>query len=677
MSKGIATLGELFPEKKIRCRIRSCNNLLSFSGDEAMQKAVKGELDGPEKMCDECFALFNQLQDMQVKCASDGCAQSWTWNRFQQLESRRRGQTAPPQGLCDSCRSKLNKLKDEEIPCRVKGCKNTWIYSRQEQIRHPDRKPAPKMCENCWHSLNNLQDREIPCRMHGCKQTWLWNRYQQLEHIASGKEGDNPPSRMCKDCFDKLRTLVDQELPCKVDECNRMWTYTAYAQVEHELQNGPDAPPPSKMCKQCYAFFLAAADQEIRCRNRGCQNTWTYTRSMQLHDWHLRRGYPVPHMCQECTDKVNAAVNQQIPCSVPGCGGTWTYAAIDQVRDDRAGRRPPPGKRCAACDQFLSENSSQIIGCGSCGGEIKWSAYEQLLCERGTFVKPALCAGCAEQKMSLGKPKEPDQKVHHHVVKMPVGGRWQADPALVAWPPHLTYEAIEKIENADIRVVALGDDLTFSNEDSEKSWPTLLESILAARLGGEYKVAVVNAGISGTTSEQALVRLPRDMQPFAPHLVVFSFIFGDSLLLLDPHHEEWRPNIDREAAVGAFERLLQSLAARKCNLMYWTANPVYARALAEEEFKGRCMKWALEQEHAVNQTTAQHTHLCHQSGVPILDVHSRFVVNGQKSARKWMDNWFAHNDQGARNIATWMADYILREKLIPLKVSEDDEEKEK
>ena len=36
--------------------------------------------------------------------------------------------------------------------------------------------------------------------------------------------------------------------------------------------------------------------------------------------------------------------------------------------------------------------------------------------------------------------------------------------------------------------------------------------------------------------------------------------------------------------------------------------------------------------------------------------------------RKWMSDWHNHNATGAQNIANWMAEYILREKLLPLEI---------
>jgi hypothetical protein len=58
--------------------------------------------------------------------------------------------------------------------------------------------------------------------------------------------------------------------------------------------------------------------------------------------------------------------------------------------------------------------------------------------------------------------------------------------------------------------------------------------------------------------------------------------------------------------------------------------------------------------------------ICKAAGVPVLDVHTRFEVNGTRSAKRWMADWCLHNATGAQNMATWFAEHILRQKLLNL-----------
>jgi len=672
LANGLGTLGDLFPTKEISCRIRSCTNLLNFSGEEAMHKAAAGELERPNRMCDECFGIYRTLEDKQIPCSSSGCEGTWLWNRFQQLEARRKGHDTPPKGFCESCRNQIKQIRDQHFPCRVRGCEGKWVWTREEQIRSNGGKPPSRMCRDCWLGMKSLQDREIPCRLRGCKEHWVWPRYQQLEHVRAGKDLEAPPRRMCEECFKRIQALPDKQLPCKVDECDRTWLLNAYAQREHELAQGPDAELPSKMCKQCYSFFLKVRDYPIRCSNRGCKNTWLYTKSMQLHDWHNGRTGAPSMMCEECRKQIETGEPREVECMAPGCSRTWTYLPLDQVKDQCLGRREPTPRRCQSCDEFLGSHEPRKVPCSSCAKEINWSSYEQLLCELGTFEKPSLCSGCAEQKMALDRPKQAfPERPHHHVVRMPAGGKWASDDLISAWPAHLTYDVIDRAERAAVRIVALGDDLTYSSADSEETWPCLLEQALNRQYGVEGAVVVVNAGVPKCTSKQGLIRLPRDVKPFAPHLVITSFTFADSLLWYRRSQDTWRANLDEEEADESMDRLCKALKNLRCKLLYWTTNPMYPNVRVEEELGGRGGKWASTQQVVRNKRSAHDLHLCNQYRIPSLDLLSRFEVNGSKSARKWMSDWFSHNELGSRNIATWMAEHLFKEELIPRELPED------
>ncbi len=306
-----------------------------------------------------------------------------------------------------------------------------------------------------------------------------------------------------------------------------------------------------------------------------------------------------------------------------------------------------------------------MLSCVHCGKEINWSIYEQLLCQRGTFVKPTRCTGCAEQELALGKPQTHVETVNRFVVKMPSAGRWQSHDRIRDWPRHLTYDAIEKVEKSDARIVVFGDDLTYSADNAETAWPFLLEKALNQSLGGKGKVAVVNAGMPKCTSEQALLRFARDVAPFEPHLIIFSFAFADSLLKLDRHDERWRPNIDPDRTLGAMEALCRKLVSTPSRLIYWTTNPMFPLDYVAGD-QPSLIPWAKEQTAASDHCLRQAQQVCKSHEIPILELRARFEVNGTRSAKKWMANWYNHNEVGAQNIATWFAAYILNQKLLPI-----------
>jgi len=664
LARSLGSIGDFFPDTDIRCRIHGCNNVWRFSGEAALQAVADGKSDRPERMCDACYAKFRDLTDKQVACATPGCEGTWAWDRLRQLETQVRGYTSPPRGFCDACRAKVRETEDKPVPCRAKGCTRTWVWTAKEQVTSTAGRPPSRLCDTCFRMLRSLHDADVPCRMRHCDKTWQWSKYQQLEHQLAGKPAEHPPRRMCEHCFQTFKALQDTEVPCKVHGCKRTWVFSAYDQLDHTLANGPDAPLPSRMCRECYNVFMNAKDRPVSCQNRGCTRTWRYTKSMQLSDSLQGRKRPEPRMCDACQRKLKTLTDKQIPCKAPGCDAAWTYAAIEQLRDLCQGKTEPTPKRCAGCEEFLAQNEPKNVECSHCGKGIQWSAYEQLLCKLGTFVKPTRCTECTEQELALEKPAKPTVRVNHHVVKMPAAGPWQKDERVSHWPPHLTYDVIGAVEKSDIRIVALGDDLTYSADERDESWPHLMEQALNASLGKRATVAVVNSGIRKSTSREASLRLARDVLPFDPHLVIFSFAFADSLLWLNHRTRQWRPNVQPESATEASEALFEALSAQSFKVLYWTTNPIFPEDHVGDAPPNEYQQWAREQLSARDHCLRHDRHFCSHHGVPILDLYSRFEVNGTRSAKRWMADWCNHNAAGAHHIATWFADHILQQKLI-------------
>lgn len=664
MAKSLGTLGELFPDTAVQCRIKGCSALMPISGEKVLQNLADGKPARPERMCDVCYARYLSLADRAMPCATSGCSKTWQWNRYQQLEATVQGNGPAPRGYCPACQSRKSQLQDQELPCRIKGCKRTFLWSRDQQLRDGTDNPPTRACPDCTAKLRELKDLEMACRVRACTRTWHWSRYQQLENLVAGKDPAAVPRRMCRECTAKLKALQDAQVPCKVHGCTRTWAFTAFGQLEHLLGSTAGELPAGKMCKECFDFFNSTQDAQVACRHKGCSHTWTYTRSMQLHDWIAGKNHPPSRTCTACTTKLKHAADKAIPCMVPGCKGTWKYAGADQVRDECIGRTPAP-RRCPECDAFLGGNTAKTIPCSKCGKDMTLSAYEQLMGKLGTFVQTSVCSSCAGQELAMQRPSEPVVvRQDHQVVRIPATGRWNSDPALVKWPPHLTPESIHKAEHADLRIVALGDDLTWSHEKAEHAWPALLESKLQALAGERASVAVLNAGIPGTNSRQAALRWPRDVAPFNPHLVILSFAVADSWLELNREDKNWRAVLDLETATSATNDLFQKARGADDRLLYWAAT-VLPHDLPGCETDSFLTSWANAQEANFNQCVAHAMRFCTQHKIPVLDLHSRFEVNGKKSARKWMTDWFRHNDNGAQNIANWMAEFIQRENLLP------------
>ena len=163
----------------------------------------------------------------------------------------------------------------------------------------------------------------------------------------------------------------------------------------------------------------------------------------------------------------------------------------------------------------------------------------------------------------------------------------------------------------------------------------------------------------------ALKRFGRDVAPFKPQVVVFSFAFAEAMsqpLRATPEERD------------ALLEKLQEDTKRLCDMireigaqpLFWIPNPIYtddgevdgARAVESGTHSlGRAGIYDAVI-HAISKA-------CASAGVlaPI-DARSLFIVNGEQSARRWMANWFMHNELGASNIASWIKDQINDKGLL-------------
>lgn len=669
MANRFGNLGDFFPATEVKCRVRGCENKIHVSGEEVIQKLASGKSGRPEKMCDECYARLKTLEDKEMPCSTPGCEGTFVWNRYQQLEAHVRskgGEVSAPHGLCPACQESVKSLPDQERPCRLRGCKNTWTWTAREQQESGGKAPAPRLCNECFKIYRDLKDDYVPCRIKGCVNSVQWTKYQQLEHIRAGKSLDNPPPRMCEDCFKLFSTLKNEERACKINGCKNTWVLTAYDQLEiiRNTPEGEEPAMPARMCKECFDFYTTAKDIEVPCRNRGCKNTWVWTRSMQLGARLRGIKRPQVKLCDECVKALMLLHDEERPCNVPGCTGTWTYRAEDQLRDKCAAREEPK-RRCASCHEFLQTQKPEVLTCGSCGKEFNWSVQEQLACKLGEFVKPEKCPDCVRSEIAGLAPADPSTLVvSRPQIRIPTSGDWNMDEAIRDWPVRMDRDAIGKMENSQVRVVCIGDSATVSVDTKDQDWPSLLEGKLQERFGECGKVGVLNVGIKGCTTAQGLARIQRDVVPFKPQLVVFSFVLGDSRLGLNDikDAEEQEARLSKLAA--DFDEFVGKLKGEQCTLLCWLPNPLFPQECEDGRFDQEQFKsWCERQSMFFDLVQGVVRKGCERHGIQLVDARSLFEVNGAKSAQKWMSDWCNHNEQGAMNIANWLMDRIVSAKL--------------
>lgn len=124
--------------------------------------------------------------------------------------------------------------------------------------------------------FSHLDDRQIPCKVDGCDRTWTWTAAEQIQAF-----GQPPPRRMCVEHAAAFGGVADREVPCANPGCERTWTWPKSAQLA-QLQRSGTAEPPRKVCPECTKEERELADREVPCRVEGCARTWTWSRDAQL-----------------------------------------------------------------------------------------------------------------------------------------------------------------------------------------------------------------------------------------------------------------------------------------------------------------------------------------------------------------------------------------------------------
>lgn len=112
------------------------------------------------------------------------------------------------------------------------------------------------------------------------------------------------------------------------------------------------------------------------------------------------------------------------------------------------------------------------------------------------------------------------------------------------------------------RIVALGDSCTFGAGDSETTYPVALERRFHARERAPFDYQVVNAGIAGLTSDEAVGRLAYSLEVLKPDLVTIYLGWNDLMKLAPrsqtraaPFSTLWRA-IDQLWLVRGLRKLL-------------------------------------------------------------------------------------------------------------------------
>ncbi len=216
-----------------------------------------------------------------------------------------------------------------------------------------------------------------------------------------------------------------------------------------------------------------------------------------------------------------------------------------------------------------------------------------------------------------------------------------------------------------IRIVALGDSTTEAGwEGNAKSvYPERLKAVLEA-LGIE--IEMINAGISGTTSRDAVERLDADVRRFDPDYVIIQFGINDSWI--DAYQGRTQPRLTLDEYAGALKTLITTLRADGAKPVLMTPNPMRWSELYGDELKHPALGFDFDDPRGINRLldayAARARDVAREENVPLVDVYERFDaygrIRGQSVDDLLLENDGLHpNDTGHALIADWLAELLL------------------
>ena len=216
-----------------------------------------------------------------------------------------------------------------------------------------------------------------------------------------------------------------------------------------------------------------------------------------------------------------------------------------------------------------------------------------------------------------------------------------------------------------IRIVALGDSTT------EAGWEGNAASVYTERLEIALEVRgvdveMINAGISNTTSGQAVERLDTDVRRFEPDYVIIQFGINDSWI--DAYQGKTEPRMAIEEYAAALTTIITTLRADGAKPILMTANPMRWSEFYGDELKDPALGFDFDDPRGINRLLDVYSErvreIAREENVPLVDVSERFEaydrVPGQSISEILLPNDDIHpNDAGHALIAEWLTEVLM------------------
>ena len=217
-----------------------------------------------------------------------------------------------------------------------------------------------------------------------------------------------------------------------------------------------------------------------------------------------------------------------------------------------------------------------------------------------------------------------------------------------------------------IRIVALGDSTTEAWEgNAERVYPERLAVALKAH---GFQVEVINAGLSDTTSAQAVARLDADVRRFDPDYVIVQFGINDSWI--DANEGRTEPRLTLDQYTANLEAIVSALRSDGATPILMTPNPMRWSEQYGAELRDPALGFDFADPRGINRLLDRYAErvreIAQRENVLLLDVAARFEAYGRIPGRRvddlLIENDGIHpNDAGHARIAEWLTEMFIAE----------------
>ncbi len=211
-----------------------------------------------------------------------------------------------------------------------------------------------------------------------------------------------------------------------------------------------------------------------------------------------------------------------------------------------------------------------------------------------------------------------------------------------------------------VRIVALGDSTTAP----EKSWAPEVPEVYADLLPGalarqDIAAEVVNAGIGGSTTRDALLRLDRDVFSHHPRIVTVQFGINDSWI--DADEGATGPEVTRAEYRNNLRAIIAAARAHRARVVLMTPNPMrWADPYYLKVFREHPGLLDEEQPRGIDRLLDQYAQdvrdLAREQRVPLVDVLAAYEAYGRTPGHSVSElliaDGFHPNEQGQQLVCT-------------------------